>query len=176
MVIKRYYFRIPISIYTKRLISDNIMIGHECLNAIKNHKYIKMNMVALKIDLSKAYDRVEWSYLEGIILKMGFDRRWIELILRCITIASFSIIINGEQEGKKFSSRGLHQGDPLPPYLFLLVAEGLSNLISKANFERKLLGMICSNGPLISHLLFANDSLIFCKADERELVFLREFT
>lgn len=64
------------------------------------------------------------------MLKLGFDCSWVELILRCISSASFSILINGEQTGNFISSKGLHQGDSLSLYLFLLVAEGLSHLIT----------------------------------------------
>lgn len=130
-------------------------------------------MAAIKIDLSKAYDRVEWTYLKEIMIKLGFNILWIDLILKCITSASFSILINGEKKGHFKASRGLRQGDPLSPYLFLLIAEGLSHLISKANRDSRLSGLRCINGPTISHLLFADDSLIFCKADERELMSMK---
>lgn len=107
------------------------------------------------------------------MIRLGFDINWVDLILRCISTASFSILINSEQKGCFGASRGLWQGDPLSPYLFLLVAEGLSFLISKANSEGRVTGISCSNGPGISHLLFADNSLIFCRADERELVSLK---
>lgn len=89
-----------------RLISDNIIIGHECVNALKNHSLINKDKAALKIDLSKAYDRVEWRYLEEIMLKMGFNSSWVELVTRCISSASFSVLLNGEQVGNFISSRG----------------------------------------------------------------------
>lgn len=108
------------------------------------------------------------------MIRLGFDRIWVDLILRCISTTSFSVNINGDYIRNFSSSRGLRQGDPLSPYLFLFVAEGLSNLISRANIEGKLSGLRVSNSPSISHLLFADDSLIFCKADERELVVLKE--
>lgn len=130
-------------------------------------------MAAFKIDLSKAYDRVEWSFLKEILLRLGFNSNWVELIMNCISSPCFSILINGERKGNFHSSRGLRQGDPLSPYLFILVAEGLSHLISKANSRGSLTGLTCSNGPMISHLLFADDSIIFCRAAEQELVSLK---
>lgn len=129
-------------------------------------------MAAFKIDLSKAYDRVEWEFLREIMLRLGFDNKWVNLVLKCISSPCFSILINGESKGNFNSSRGLRQGDPLSPYLFLLVAEGLSHLISIANERGRLMGLVCSNGPKISHL-FADDSLIFCRAAEEELVYLK---
>lgn len=157
-----------------RLITDNIIIGHECINVIRNHRNIYKDIAALKIDISKACDRVEWIYLKENVLRLGFDNAWVELILRCISSTSFTILlINGEQKGNFGSNRGLRQGDPLSPYLFLLVAEGLSHLIVDANNNGNRTGMVCSNGPLISHLLFTNDSLIFCKANEQQLIFLK---
>lgn len=85
-----------------------------------------------------------------------------------------SCLINGEKKGRFYSSRGLHQGDPLSPYLFLIVTEGLSHLISRANNRGSISGFVCNNGPTISHLLFADDSLIFCRAEENELVALKD--
>lgn len=156
-----------------RLISDNIIIGHECINSIKNHKNILRDKAALKIDLSKAYDWVEWSYLKEIMLKLGFDLAWVNLVMKCITSASFSILINGEQKGLFEASRGLRQGDPISPYLFLLVTEGLSNLIQGAKSKGLISSISCLNGPVISHLLFVDDSIIFCDAREEELVYIK---
>lgn len=156
-----------------KLISDNIIIGHECINAIKKDKFGSRRLAAIKLDISKAYDRVEWAYLKAIMIRLGFNIRWVDLIMNCISSAEFSIIINGDKKGKFKSGRGLRQGDPLSPYLFLLVAEGLSHLIQKENRAGNISGFSCSNGPVISHLLFADDSLIFCKAKETELLALK---
>lgn len=126
-----------------------------------------------KIDLSKAYDWVEWIYLKEIMLRLGFDARWVNLIMNCISFSSFSVLINGDQIGNFTSSRGLRQGDLLSPYLFLLVVEGLSHLLLDANSRGSLSGVSVSNGPIVSHLLFADDSLIFCKTNEPKLVVLK---
>ena len=119
--------------------------------------------------MSKAYDRVEWSFIEKVLVKMGFQERCVKLMMTCITTASYSVLINGEPHGHITPSRGLRQGDPLSPYLFLMCIEGLHGLINKAATYGNIRGVsICRNGLKLIHLLFANDSLIFCRAMENE--------
>lgn len=119
--------------------------------------------------MSKAYDRVEWTYLEKIIEKLGFTERWRSLTMQCITSVTYAIRINGSLRGHIIPSRGIRQRDPLSPYLFLLCAEGLSSLIKDAINLRKMEGItICRGGPKLSHQFFEDDILIFCKASLKE--------
>lgn len=90
-----------------RSISDNMIIGHETLYFLKKKRRGKVSFTTLKIDMSKAYDRVEWTYLQQIMLKLGFQDAWIQLIMGCITSPTFSIIMNGEVFGHIQPSRGL---------------------------------------------------------------------
>ena len=74
--------------------------------------------MAVKLDISKAYDRVEWSFLRQIMLKLGFDQHWVQLAMETVCTASYSMLINGEPKGFIKPSRGIKQGDPLSHYLF----------------------------------------------------------
>jgi hypothetical protein len=96
--------------------------------------------------------------------QMGFAPRWIGLIMMCVTSVQYSILVNGNPSGRIISTRGLRQGDPISPYLFLICVETLS-MVVKANMEGALMGVPSSKyGSQISHLFFANDSLLFCNS------------
>lgn len=109
-----------------RQIQDNILIAHETFHYLK-HKKSKLDFeIGLKVNMNKAYDRVEWDFLEGVMIKMGFCNRLIFLIMSCVRTVSFSVSINGNVGDRFKPSRGIRQSDPLSPYLFLFVTESLS--------------------------------------------------
>ena len=148
-----------------RLITDNTTIAFELLHRMHNKRSGKKGQMAVKLDINKAYDRVEWSFLRQMMIKLGFDGRWVNLAMETVCTASYSILINGEPKGFVQPSRRIKQGDSLSPYLFLLCAEGLSRMIRRATENREIHGVLsCPNRVCIFHLLFADDSLLFCKA------------
>jgi hypothetical protein len=148
-----------------RLISDNALIAFECFHAIQRNKKPDNSFCAYKMDLSKAYDRVDWRFLEGLLLKWGFDTRWVKWIMCCVTTVKFCIQVNDSITEEITPTRGLRQGDPLSPYLFLFVADSFSKLIQKAVYNQELSDLkICRMSPGISHLLFADDCIMFFKA------------
>ena len=121
--------------------------------------------MALKLDMSKAYDRVEWTFLEKIILKLGFQNSWVSLIMECITTVTYSIMVNGEPQSMITPTRGIRQRDPLSPYCFLFCAEGLDAILWKAANDGDITGFsLCRRGSKLTHLFFADDRLLFCKA------------
>ena len=125
--------------------------------------------MAVKLDMSKAYDRVEWKFVGRLMMKMGFCPIFVKWIMIYLSTVSYSFNLNGQKVGYIQLSRGIRQGDPLSPYLFIICAEGLSCLIHKAVTERELTGIkVCRDSPTISHLFFTDDLLLCCKASKQE--------
>ncbi|KAH1083924.1 hypothetical protein J1N35_023685 [Gossypium stocksii] len=145
-----------------RLISDNVLIAYEIFHSLKRKKTGNTGNFALKLDMSKAYDRVEWDFLAGMMTKLDFHTDWVVLVMRCVCSVSYSVSLNGDC-GKWFSpSRGLRQGDPLSPYLFLICAEGFSTLLVEEKQKGLMKGAPIGRERLsINHLFFTNDCILF---------------
>ena len=125
--------------------------------------------VLCKLDVEKAYDHVSWDFLMYMLQRYGFLEKWRKWIRYCISIVKFSILINGSPSDFFGSSRGLWQGDPLSPLLFDIVMEALSRMLdvvaSAGQFSGFSVGSTAGPLVMVSHLLFADDTLIFCDAD-----------
>ncbi|KAM1648373.1 hypothetical protein ACFX1Q_010399 [Malus domestica] len=121
--------------------------------------------MAIKLDMAKAYDRVEWDFLLSMMIKLGFTPMFCNRVKECISTVSFSILINGSPTGYIQPKRGLRQGDPLSPFLFLICTEGFSSLIRKGLERGALHGYkMTPNGTPITHLFFTGDSVLFGNA------------
>jgi hypothetical protein len=141
-----------------RQIHEAIGVAQEALHSIKTRK---LKSVVLKIDLSKAYDKVSWLYLRLLLTHLGFTVPFIKWIMCCITTVTFSVLINGSATDFFRSERGLRQGSPLSPLLFLLVVEGLSRALAAEKRSGSFPGIKISNTLHVTHLLFVDDILVF---------------
>ncbi|KAH0670732.1 hypothetical protein KY290_026130 [Solanum tuberosum] len=157
-----------------RQIMDAALIESECVDSrIKG----ETPGIMCKLDIEKAYDHVNWKFLLNILRQMGFGDKWLKWIGFCIKTVRFSILVNGEPAGFFPSERGLRQGDPLSPFLFILAMEGLNNMIRVANQNDWIKGFNIGNQSgvnlQICHLLYADDTLIFCDAKAEQVSYIR---
>src|SRR5436189_2955474 len=137
-----------------RSISDNILLAHELVRNF-NRKYGRR--CCLKLDLRKAFDSVNREFIYYILHLMKFPHTWINRIRECIHNPTFSVSVNGIPSAPFTSSRGIRQGDPLSPYLFVLVMECLSIKLDTAMIHKQINPIKRNIQPKISHLLFADD-------------------
>lgn len=117
--------------------------------------------------MSKAYDRLEWDFIQLVLERMGFHSTWTARIMACIRTFLYSYMVNDSVQGAVVPTRGIRQGDPLSPYLFILCSEVLSGLCRRAQQAGLLYCIRVTRGsPRINHLLFADDTMFFTGTDE----------
>lgn len=149
-----------------RLITDNVIVAFEALHTMKSRLKGNYGYMALKLDMSKAYDQIEWVFLELVLQKLGFAATWIHLVMKCVSSISYSLIINGVPQPSFRPTQGIRQGDPISPYLFILCTKALSYLLNNAEASGFITGLPIKRNCLnINHLIFADDSLLFYKAN-----------
>lgn len=126
--------------------------------------------MTIKIDLEKAYGRLEWSFIRDTLKLFNFPNHLISLIMSCVSTSSISMLVNGGGLDYFQPSRGIRQGDPLSPYLFILCMEVLGALITE-KCEAKLWDpvKVAPRGIAFSHLFFTDDLVLFAKADKKKL-------
>lgn len=121
--------------------------------------------MAINLDISKAYEILEWCFLETMMRRLRFNEVWISRVMTCVTTISYLILVN-DQPGPTFTlTKGLYQRDPISPYLYLIYMEALSSLLNEAKLFTKIKGVIVARiSPSINHLFFADDIIAFCRA------------
>ena len=158
-----------------RNITDNILLVHEICDTLRKKKGRKKGYGTLKIDISKAYDRINWNFLKVVLLSMNFGTTLVNWIMKCVSTIQYSLLVNGSHSKPFHPSRGIRQGDPISPYLFLFCANTLSLALTKEENQKNLKGVkIGRNGFSFTHILFAEDSFIFFQNDNRSLTALKK--
>lgn len=115
-----------------RAISENVLITHEVLHYLKNSTAEKKCHIAVKTDMSQAYDRLEWEFITLVLQRLGSHSKWTNPVMQCITTVSYAFLINEKVHGNIIPSRGIRQGDPISPYIFILCGEILIGLCKAA--------------------------------------------
>lgn len=148
-----------------RQITDGIILTHEIIHSLKQTK--KPGML-LKIDLSKAFDSICWEYMQKILQAFGFDAAWIRWISSLISSTFYSILVNGIPSATFRPTRGIRQGDPLSPFLFVIMVEGLGRSLKAAISEGHLKGLSFHQTPTTSHQQFVDDNMLFGHSSVQE--------
>uniref|UniRef100_A0A803PQY7 Reverse transcriptase domain-containing protein n=1 Tax=Cannabis sativa TaxID=3483 RepID=A0A803PQY7_CANSA len=148
-----------------RWIAECSMMAQEVLQSFKRKKG-KHGVMAIKTDMSKAYDCLEWTFLLRVLKANGFSDHVCSIIMACVTSVTYSVLLNGAPLTPFNPKRGLRQGDPLSPFLFILCSEVLSKLILRTENNGDLNGAkVSRNATPITHLFYADDAIFFCKAN-----------
>ncbi|GAA0155152.1 hypothetical protein LIER_43308 [Lithospermum erythrorhizon] len=151
----------------ERLIEDNILLPQELIHYIDQPGY--GGNVLLKLDMSKAFDMLSWKFLQTILTKFGFDANWIQRVMSCISNSWFSVLVNGEAAGFFKSSKGIRQGDPLSPGLFILAEDYLLRSLQKLMQEHPAMSYNTKCNLNIPCLAYADDCLIFYNGSKSSL-------
>lgn len=154
--------------------SDNVILCQEFIHSFR-YTRAKKGAIMIKVDLEKAYDRLEWSLIEESLIDAGIPNNLTKVIMSLVTSSSCRLLWNGDIANEIKQSRGLRQGCPLSRYLFVLCAERLGQWLSKKAAEGRLQRVKASrHGPGLNYLFFAHDLLLFSEAREEQLLCIKE--
>ena len=146
--------------------TDNVCIAQELLHTLDNKKKGRVSYMAIKLDLEKAYDRLEWNFVHKVLEAFRFPPKLTKIIMSYIAMTSISVLVNRGALQSFEPSRGIRQGDPLSPYIFILCMEYLGHLIEQKCVDGGWTPLKASKDNVgISHLLFVDDILLFGKVD-----------
>jgi hypothetical protein len=141
-----------------RQIMDSVILAHEVIHSLKSTRTPGM---LIKLDLSKYFDRISWQYMRSLLEAYGFDTTWIDWIMHLTSSTFFSILVNGVPSQPFSPTRGIRQGDPLSPFLFVIMVEGLGRYINASIEDGSLKGLPLHNLQLTtSHSQFVDDTLL----------------
>jgi len=150
---------------------DSILVANETVGYLKKEK---KSGVLVKVDFEKAYDSVNWKFLYYMLGRLGFKVKWINWIKACLESVSVSVLVNGSPTEEFKPKRGLRQGDPLVPFLFIIVAEGLSGLMREAKSASMFKGVeVGSQRVQVDLLQFADDTLFFCNPSYHNVLVIK---
>ncbi|XP_057836614.2 secreted RxLR effector protein 78-like [Cryptomeria japonica] len=155
-----------------REITDSIIMAIETIHSMHSSKAKGM---IIKLDVSKAYDRVSWNFLFEVLKKFGFKQKWLDCIKHCVSSVNYFVIVNGTMSGFFQATNGLRQGDPLSLFLFVLMAEVLGRSIKFSVGQGAWKG-ISIKGYMepVSHLQFVDDTILFGEASKREALIIKK--
>jgi len=146
-----------------RFMSDNINLVQELLRQYGRKRSSPRSL--LKVDFRKAFDSVQWNFLDNLLRHLGFPIRFVSLIMQCVSTASYSVGVNGDLHGFFQGQSGVRQGDPLSPYLFLYCMEYFSRMLKLASHQEGFRFHPKCGTQSITHLAFANDILLLSRGD-----------
>lgn len=156
------------------MIQDNILLAHKVFHYLQTRRNTRKVYCALKLNMQKAYERVEWDFLLKVLERRGFHAKWIGWIQACITSFTYKIKVNDKKMRRITPSRGLRQEDSLSPYFFILIADVLSRQVEEASHNHRFEGLrMGPNFPKLHYMLFANDSLFFINGTLENVVRLK---
>ncbi|XP_062104365.1 uncharacterized protein LOC133815556 [Humulus lupulus] len=155
-----------------RFLAHNILILQDLLKGY-NRRTVSPCCI-MKIDISKAYDSIDWNFLENLLNALCFPKRFIKWIMVCLRGSSYALVLNGSIQGRFQGARGLKQGDPISPLLFVIVMDYLTRLLLKTSREKEFkFHPLCKSLNLVS-LCFADDLLLFCKANQSSVRLIQQ--